>query len=905
MINIGTNTFLHRFVPVQSGDYGVSCQLSVNNTACKFDVLASGKGGISFAFGLESGQIYCSGTSKTYFDAVSSNIASDLFAFQVGYTGFDVYIDTVPVLTSQPKPTGYLEKFYFIGNAANFTGTCNLEAFGNPSNLVISNLTQEFVFPRRQVINTGVAIKNMSQVESRILSASIVAIQSGNIISGMIPVLLRGGEEKFIPISGQYLSTSTQQPLLTTYIYDFANGSFNSLIIPTEYSGLGIRVIQNSIANNLNATGAGSITIDNTGTVSSFISPTISNSGTVIGYSGDVIRSARYIVGSSGASNTLATGDFDTKKFISLQNYPFFFSDRITTSKNDFYLIQTRNYQVPTLVISGASGVSLSLDSNHAGRGLGFFTSKALGHSFQSPYDFIANYLTLPLRGNGDHFYNDSGTQEFWRQVVNFGPEDSLGIYVLSGTGLDTTTALASGWVMCSGGTISNRGFWSHAIENRTSLSLSSYATGFNQVKFNLDHPLPFYSGNTYTILLTGKGPWMTQEVSGQRYITWQGMYHASAGYGNGERISPLQSGNGTGFCVSSAMGNVYFKAMGYQTYQPNFGNVAPIGDDNFGGGITLTGYLRSGVVNLQRFNVAETCIPSSISLNFTSDDTTAQYLSQNHTFQGQGAILNVMICPSLPNGEFPDFTSIICSGSRNHTDFYQNNVLTNVNRPVGWVQERMFSLAKTTLLTGNNNYWLVMSGTNYPSVVDQDHDAGAVPTVRFSHSFVEPDDTYYLNSFSGKKLIYAWTGNVFYSGDPTLPISSLTSSARICTGTWIEHRIFGDGIINSGIRKQFYEVPMTMCFEFGVNSLVSNIWDINAVSGNSNEYLSGNSYQYKKNVTDRLFTITTPLPVLLKAGQRAILNVQYNGLQGYLDYGLLSIPEFNYTGFISGYTQI
>lgn len=908
MINIGTNTFLNRYIPVQSGNYGLSSQFVVDNTISKFDVLCSGNGLISFAFGFESGKIYSSGTTKQYFDVLASNTPSDIFAFSIAPTGFDVYINDTPILVSQPKATGNFEKIYFIGNGNIFTGTCNVQVFGNPSNLVLSNSQQSFVFPRRVVINTGVAVTNLSNVDSRILSATAFGIQSGSIIQSLLPILIKGGQEGFVPLSGQYFATDVQQPILVSYNNDYGDGVINSSITATEYSGAGIRVTQRAIANSLLHTGVGNIQIENTGTVSAYINPSILSTGLYIGYSGFDIRNVRKIIAASGTILDLITGDFDTRKFMSLQDYPFFFSDRITSSKNDFYLIQNNATQIPTFSISGSGsqgGSATILNPNHAGRALGYFQAKALGHEFLAPYSFIATYLSLPLRGHGDHFYTASGNHEFWKRVVNFNPDDALGIYILSGTGIDISNALASSWVKISGSNIHNFGFWSHPGQRVN--QDSTMASGFNAVQFELNTPALFQSGLQYTILLTGSGVWTNSEVSGQRYINWQGLYHTDPGYpGAGLCVGPFQSGNGTGFCVSNTLNNFYFRGMGYQSYQPNPANYAPIGDDNFSNNVGITGFLGGGVVNLQRFKVLENFVPSQISLNFNSDDTDALYIGELHSFQGLNCRLNAMICSSSGGDDgFPDLTNIICSGSRSHNDFYQHHIIGGTNRNVEWVQERMFQMDRTALISGNKNYWLILSGTNYPPVKSLENQSDNVPVVRFSHNFVEPDLNYFTNTFSGKKMVYVVTGGFFYSGDPTQPSGNLFSSKRLSIDNWIEHRIFGDGVINSGVRKQDYEIPTTMCFELGINALNFNVWDTNVVSGSGNEYLAPTAYSYNKYVTDRLFTIDNPLPILLKAGEQVFLTVEYNGLQGYLDYGLLSIPEFGYTGFVSGFTTL
>lgn len=907
MINIGPNTFLHRFVPVQSGIYGVASQFKVDNTSAKFDVLFSGNGSISFALGIESGKVFASGTSKKYFDVLSTNTTTNLTSIQVSNTGYDIFINSQPQLVSQTKATGNLEKIYFIGGTAGFTGTCEIQVFGNPPNLQISNPKQSFILPRQNVVNTGVSVTNFSNVDTRVLTANIYNLSSGNMLTGQFPILVKGGEEKIIPFSGRYSSDSLTQSILSSYIADFSSSFITSTIVPTEFSGLGVRVTQLPIANNLNLINIGTILVENTGTVSALMYPLVVSTGILIGYSGFNERQLYNIVAASGGTTNLVTGIVDPKKFTSLQSYPFFYSDRITSKKSDLFLIQHPEQIVPTYVISGSGGNNTTiLESNHAGRAIGFFKANAVGHSFVAPYDFASTFITLPLRGNGDHLYSDSGNQEFWKRVVNFSPTDRMGVILYSGTGLNFTGSgiLTSSWVNCSGN-IQNYGFWGHASQKPDSSVLSSYASGFKNQRFDFGQPVLFNSGATYTILLSGSGAWMNGEVSGQRYITWQGLYHTGYSNPNPENgaVGPLQKTNGSGFCISNTLSDSYYRAMGYATYQPNSANFAPIGDDNFGGTLTLTGFLRKGTLDLQRFYVSEDFVPNNISLNFTSDDTDTQFTGVLYSFQGSGSVLHVRVYPSLAgNPQLPDLTQIVCSGARPHKDFYQHHLLGNVNRPVGFVQERMFPMGKTSLLSGNHNYWLVMSGENYPDVNNLFIEG--IPVVRFSHNFVEPDSNYRTSLPSGFKLVYDYINGVYQSGDPSLSPSSLRSSQRLTTDTWIQSRIFGNAVANSGTRKQTYETPMSMCFMLGISSDDFNVWDTNPISGVVNEFLNPNSYSYNKFITSRLFTITNDLPVLLNGGERVILNLEYNGLQGFLDYALLEIPQFNFTGLISGFTS-
>ena len=886
MITISGASDFSRYVPVQGNAYRIEFNGIIDDTSAQLFIHCSGSGSIPFSFGIDNGSFFTSGSVIKKLYPISSSSLFGPFAMDVYQNGYNVYLNGVPIAFGIVKSSGALERLVFDGNGGDWTAQANVRLYGDINRLSVTS--SSVIIPRMSPMITGVPAFNNGDTPIRVLLTQSTNFDSATGISPTNLVTIHPGQSGILPFSGQYNSESSTSSMLLTYSTDGQNDQLSFSVFPTQYSGEGIRVTIPPFGALSENIGYGYFTVENTGTVSKQIAPYITTATVQIPQPYAYMHSGFTVTCSSGSTAPSATGIItgvtNFRQMVPLSGDIFGYSDIIQSPANTFSTIQRTSKNSVFYALSGSGGTIPALTGimNHAGRSLGAFCAQQLGHHFTPPFAFAANYIDLPLRADGDRFYFNSGNDETVGSTLNFQPEDCVYLNILSGNESGTVIATGSVYPYSS---VPNRGTYMDASRIYLDFTYPNgnnpclYATGFKRVRFNFADDVVFESGQLYTILLSGSGQWMTDEVSGQRHITWQSIYNHDLGVPNDYGTVPRPIGMGTGFCFANHITGFPVRPFMYDGESSSAGGLSSL---------TKSGNIASGVTQFVRFRPSGDYHVEKIVLPINCEGMAITDSVSSLT----GCSFHVI---GMTGTDYPDQNTILFDIPRTTESMYvydRNDTVARLSAASkGYCKEVSFDLASGYVFNSGVDYWFCFSGENYPKQVGILPVTYLIDVGMFDTDFEFPNSNPIMSSGSNIKFMtYDYRSDFWYTGDNTRTYKR-----------WPWFRLLGSGSLTEKYNKQYFEAKQVFCFALGHNG---NIWDCNFQGGSgTNEHRYGYDYQYTKYQSDKMFQIVDSLPADCNAGFSRSFTVRYDGSFTNSNWGTLHIPEFGYTGLFSGLT--
>jgi hypothetical protein len=378
MIDILANKTSFRRVPYQSGNYSIELDIKLSNHFNDVNFFLSGQGSVFFGFGSNSGHYFASGSSKVYFDATMPN--TDLnYTFVISNTTFDVYKDSTLLIANLPKPTGICTRL-INQNTPNAEGQFSLILRGDkPAFTISSGMT----FPINSNYTDSLVVTNNSNIPFHLLSGTSDTVNFVTPINSF-PLLVGANSSRTLNFSG-FLSSVDNRQFSFILNTDFINTANVITLSGTFFSGSGYVInVPSPLSVTFGSFGDGLFIVNNTGTTPLKFTPVFSKIVTGINinvptYSGVPI-------------NNYFSGYFDT-------NSPFYFSDHISWSGGDFYIIERLQTGVNLVSVTGDTigGVT-------SGYPVGTNSNISVGQCFTLPYDYHLTGVSVGLAVTGSGF---------------------------------------------------------------------------------------------------------------------------------------------------------------------------------------------------------------------------------------------------------------------------------------------------------------------------------------------------------------------------------------------------------------------------------------------------------------------------------------------------------------------
>lgn len=240
MLFTGTELVQRRNYYTQTGNYGFVMNATVDTTTGAYHFGLSGSAG-TLDFRLESGKIYWGS------EFIHSYKAYEPFAIEAQFSSghANVLKNNSPLVYGDPKPTGYMDYFYFTRASADMGAEFDVLVSGNnPALYSIS--TQGYLFSTGQNAVTG-WFTNQGGFPIRVFNS---AEQSSVIydFGALVGNVGANGSGAFA-YTGDYNTLDFSQPILTTFATNYGNTdilfsildarsfpSFVQLTGPTDFS---------------------------------------------------------------------------------------------------------------------------------------------------------------------------------------------------------------------------------------------------------------------------------------------------------------------------------------------------------------------------------------------------------------------------------------------------------------------------------------------------------------------------------------------------------------------------------------------------------------------------------------------------------------------------------------------